>query len=206
MGSFDGAEICELVGLFLISQLQYLNINVGLYRDDGLAVTNQTHRNADKIKKEICKIFKENGLSITDDANKKVVDFLDVTLNLNTGLYQPYHKPNSKINYIHRDSNHPPPIIKNLSKGIAFRLSNNSANVNIFNKAAKPYHAALRTNGHKQQIQYTKSDEPEEKAAKANHNHTTGEINTPPNEKRDEKKTRRKYERETSSGSTPHSV
>ena len=81
MGSFDGAEICELVGLFLLSQLQYLNINVGLYRDDGLAVTNQTPRNADKIKKEICKIFKDNGLSIAADANKKVVDFLDVTLN-----------------------------------------------------------------------------------------------------------------------------
>ena len=51
MGSFDGAEICELVGLFLLSQLQYLNINVGLYRDDGLAITNQTPRKADKIKK-----------------------------------------------------------------------------------------------------------------------------------------------------------
>ena len=164
-----------------------LNINVGLYRDDGLTITNQTPQNADKIKKEICKIFKENGLSITADANKKVVDFLDVTVNLSTGLYQPYQKPNSKINFIHRDSNHPPPIIKNLSKGIAFRLSNNSANVNIFNKAAKPYHAALRTNGHKQLIQYTKNDKPEEKAAKANHNHTTGKINTSPNEKRDEK-------------------
>ena len=33
--------------------------------------------NADKIKKkEICKIFEENGQSITADANKKVVDFL----------------------------------------------------------------------------------------------------------------------------------
>ena len=51
MGSFDGAEICEIVGLFLLSQLQYLNINVGLYRDDGLAITNQTPRNTDKIKK-----------------------------------------------------------------------------------------------------------------------------------------------------------
>ena len=92
-----------------LAALQHLNINVGLYRDDGLAATNQTPRNADKIKKEICKIFKENGLSITADANKKVVDFLDVTLNLSTGLYQPYQKPNNKINYIHRDSNHPPP-------------------------------------------------------------------------------------------------
>ena len=34
MGSFDGAETCELVGSFLLSQLQQLNINSGLYRDD----------------------------------------------------------------------------------------------------------------------------------------------------------------------------
>ena len=37
MGSFDGAETCELVGLFLLSQLTHLDVNVGLYRDDGLA-------------------------------------------------------------------------------------------------------------------------------------------------------------------------
>ena len=30
MGSFDGEE----VGLFLLSQLTYLDANVGLYRDD----------------------------------------------------------------------------------------------------------------------------------------------------------------------------
>ena len=84
----------------------------------------------------------------------------------------------------------PPPIFKNLSKGIELRLSKNSANVNIFNKAAKPYNAALRTNGHKQQIQYTKNEKLQEKAAKASHNHTTGE-----NEKRDEKNKKRTRKR-----------
>ena len=40
MGSFDGAKICKLVlGLFLHSQLQHLDITIGLYRDDGLATT-----------------------------------------------------------------------------------------------------------------------------------------------------------------------
>ena len=34
MGSYDGAETCELVGSFLLSQLQNLNINIGLYRDN----------------------------------------------------------------------------------------------------------------------------------------------------------------------------
>ena len=44
MGSFDGAEVCELVGLYLLSQLQHLAMNVGLYRDDGLAITNKRPR------------------------------------------------------------------------------------------------------------------------------------------------------------------
>ena len=52
MGSYDGALICELVGLYRLSQLQNLNINVGLYRDDGLAVTNQTPREAEVTKKK----------------------------------------------------------------------------------------------------------------------------------------------------------
>ena len=43
MGSYDGAETCELAGSFLLSQLQELNINIGLYRDDGL-VKHHTER------------------------------------------------------------------------------------------------------------------------------------------------------------------
>ena len=42
-GSYDGAEVCELVGLYLLHKLQRLftnNSSVGLYRDDGLAVVN----------------------------------------------------------------------------------------------------------------------------------------------------------------------
>ena len=39
MGSCDGVETCELVGSFLLSQLQDLNIILGLDRNDGLAIT-----------------------------------------------------------------------------------------------------------------------------------------------------------------------
>ena len=49
MGSYDGAEACELVGSFLLSQLQDLNINVGLYREDGLAITNAAPRDKENI-------------------------------------------------------------------------------------------------------------------------------------------------------------
>ena len=42
LGSFNGAENCDLVGLFILSQLADLNLKSGLYRDDGLAVSNKT--------------------------------------------------------------------------------------------------------------------------------------------------------------------
>ena len=40
MGAYDGAEVCELVGLFLLNSLanKFDKNSVGLYRDDGLAV------------------------------------------------------------------------------------------------------------------------------------------------------------------------
>ena len=41
MGSFDGAEVCELVGVYVLHQLsEHINpSSIGLYRDDGLAVS-----------------------------------------------------------------------------------------------------------------------------------------------------------------------
>ena len=95
MGSYDGAETCELVGSSLPPQLQDLNINVGLYRDDRLAITNATPRDTENNKKEICRIFNNNGLRITIEANKQIINFLDVTFNLNRSTYQPFTKPNT---------------------------------------------------------------------------------------------------------------
>ena len=135
MGSFDGAETCELVGLFLLSQLQDLGVNIGLYRDDGLGVSGKTPRQTENIKKKICKVFSDNGLRITIDVNMKCVDFLDVTLDLNTGIYKPYMKPNNIPLYVNTQSNHPPNILKNIPEGINKRLSTISANENVFNSA-----------------------------------------------------------------------
>ena len=50
MGRFDGAELCELVGPYLLSQLQHLAMNVGPYRDDGLAITNKPPRAVENMK------------------------------------------------------------------------------------------------------------------------------------------------------------
>ena len=34
MGAWDGAECCELVGLYMLDKLKILGLNIGLYRDE----------------------------------------------------------------------------------------------------------------------------------------------------------------------------
>ena len=54
MGSYDGAEICELVGLFILSKLKdTFGNNIGLYRDDGLVLLHtKSGRLSDKARKD----------------------------------------------------------------------------------------------------------------------------------------------------------
>ncbi|GFR59677.1 inositol hexakisphosphate and diphosphoinositol-pentakisphosphate kinase 2 [Elysia marginata] len=159
MGSYDGAETCELVGLFLLSQLKEIDANVGLYRDDGLAACRLTPRQAENTKKRICQVFQNYGLKITIEANKKIVNFLDVTLDLRNDSYKPYKKPNDNVSYIHKCSNHPPVVIKNLPKSIMKRINTNSQNKEIFNHAAPIYTEALKRSGFNQNFKFNKDKE-----------------------------------------------
>ena len=134
MGSYDGAETCELVGCYLLSQLNEIpGVDIGLYRDDGLAVLQQPPRATERIKTEICKIVRKCDLKITIEANKKVVNLLDVTLDLNTEKFKPYSKPSNTPLYVHSKSNHPPNIIKNIPESVSRRLSEISSDEAVFN-------------------------------------------------------------------------
>ena len=44
MGAYDGAKLCELIGIFMLSLLsKHINKNhIGLYTDDGLATLRNT--------------------------------------------------------------------------------------------------------------------------------------------------------------------
>ena len=136
MGSYDGVETRELVGSFLLHQITHKHgENFGLYRDDGLGVLKATPREIEIIKKDLCLIFNNHGLKITIKANKKIVDFLDVTLNLSTQIYQPFTKPNNTPLYVHNKSNHPPKIIENIPAAIKKRLSEISSYEDSFQRA-----------------------------------------------------------------------
>ena len=63
MGAYDEAEVCKLVGTFLLYKLslKYNKNGIGLYHDDGLAIfKNISVPKSKKSKKNIQKLFKEN--------------------------------------------------------------------------------------------------------------------------------------------------
>ena len=157
MGAYDGAEVCELVGCFILSDLssKYNKKDIGLYRDDGLAIfKNISGPQSEKIKKEFQKAFTKYDLEIVIQCNLKTVNYLDVTLDLNNGTYRPYHKPDNETNYVHVKSNHPPNIIKQIPISIQNRLSNLSSNEEIFKQATPHYKEALQRFGHNHNFEY----------------------------------------------------
>ncbi|GFR64731.1 inositol hexakisphosphate and diphosphoinositol-pentakisphosphate kinase 2 [Elysia marginata] len=124
-------QACSLV----FSVPAEIDANVGLYRDDGLAACRLTPRQAENTKKKTYEVLKNYGLKIPIEAYKKIVNFLDVTLDLRNDSYKPYKKPNDNSSYAHKCSNHPPVLVKNLPRGIMKR-NTKSKNEEIFNHAA----------------------------------------------------------------------
>ena len=74
MGCFDGAEICELVGSFILNQLRSVldKNDIGLYWDDGLGIfCGISKPMIERKKKLIVQTFKQRGLAITIECNLK---------------------------------------------------------------------------------------------------------------------------------------
>ena len=138
MGSFDGAELRELAGLYILHIFgkKYGKHRIGLNRDEGLycfAYTNGPQ--ADRIRKDVIKIFKEsfNPILICE-ANLKAVNFLDVTLNLGTGKYLITNQ--IIVNYISTLFLTILQILfENLASNISERTNNFSAGETTFNKS-----------------------------------------------------------------------
>jgi len=155
MGSYDGAECCTLVGIFLLYIINKKFGNTfGLYRDDGLGVT----KNIDRIKKSICKIFQKHNLKITIEVNKKVVNYLDINFDISKRIHKPHVKPNSEILYVSAKTNHPPHIIRNIPQAINNRLSNLSSNKEVFSQTTKIHQEALTKSGHTHSLTFQKEE------------------------------------------------
>ena len=74
-------------------------------------------------------------------------------------LYDAYRKPNNESFYIHKQSNHPPNILKELPKSINKRISDISCDENVFNNAKLTYKKALNNSGFTETFSYIKSSD-----------------------------------------------
>ena len=162
MGCYDGAEVCELVGIYILNKLSNKidKDSIGLYRDDGLGIFESlSGPQIKREKKNIIKVFKMRGLSVIVTTNITSVDFLDVTFNLKSESYPPFRKPNNEPKYIDISSNHLPQVLKQLPKSIEKRLSEISSSKEIFDNSKHLYKKALQESGFKEKLLPTKGCE-----------------------------------------------
>ena len=130
-GGYDSAEVCDLVGLFLLSELEKLGLkaSMGKFRDDGLALSYATPRQNEKVyKKKICEVYNKYNLEITVSTNKKVAQFLDAEFDIENKTYKPIIKPGDVLLYVNRNSDHPESILKNIPLAVNKRISALSSN------------------------------------------------------------------------------
>ena len=161
MGSYDGAQICEVVRLFFLNKLaiDFGKDNVGLYRDDGLLFLKGTGgRQTDQARKKLHEIFKEHelrDLRVTAEINHHVVNFPDATLNRSEENHQPYRKPNNDPLYVDARSNHPSNIIKQIPNSISKRLSSLSSNEKSFSNNLPVYEDAFKHSSYNAKLTYS---------------------------------------------------
>ena len=88
----------------------------------------------------------------------KAINFLDLTLSLETSKYCPYYKPNDTLTYINPQSNRPLSIIKSLPSAIGRRLTDIYMyhDEDVFNAAAHAYNDALKVSSYSETITYAK--------------------------------------------------
>ena len=129
--------------------------NVGLYRDDGLAIVkNASGPQMDKLRKKIVAMFKKYDLKITTETNLSSIDFSDIFFDLSKNTYSPFRKPGNEPLYINSKSNHLPSIIKQLPSMINKRLNDLSCNKEEFDKATPMYKKALISSGHDNKLKF----------------------------------------------------
>ena len=160
MGAFDGAELCMIIGAYILDSLnkEFPFLIGGLYRDDGLILTRgMSGHELDRFRKDLIVFFRHMDLGVIVDTNLSIVNFLDVTLDLEADKFRPYRKPNDNLFYINRLSNHPPCIIENLVPNISKRISSLSADEATFNSASSYYNEALSRSGFTDRIQLESS-------------------------------------------------
>ena len=133
--SYDSSQIADLVGLYILNILTRIigPEQLCLYHHDGLIyIPNNNGPISSSIQKKIMRAFKFLGFKIEVSSNNKIVNFLDVTLDLSNNSYKPFIKTDQHPSYINVNSNHPKTVIKQVPEAVNLRIRKLSANEKIF--------------------------------------------------------------------------
>ena len=84
----------------------------------------------------------------------KIVDFLDVTLNLNNGIFKPFSKNNSAPTYVNIDSNHPRSLLKQIPNAVKQRINRLSLCKRIHEESKSIYDEAFKNSGFQGRLEY----------------------------------------------------
>ena len=157
MGAYDSAQVADLVGIYILDTLGRI-VNweqVELYWDDGIIyIPDSNGPKTSSIQKKIIRAFKLLGLRIQIASNLKIVDFLDVTLNLDNGTFKPFSKNNSAPRYIDVSSNHPRLVLRQIANAVNVRINKLSSCKKIFEENKSRYDDALKDSGFQGRLEY----------------------------------------------------
>ena len=114
MKAYDSDQVADLIGFYILDTLgRIVNLGqVGLYRIDRIIFIPDINSPMTSKIQRIIRAFKLLGLRIEIASKLKIVEFLDVSLNLNNGTFKPFSKSNSNPTYINIASNNLKSILK----------------------------------------------------------------------------------------------
>ena len=127
MRGYDSLQIADLLGLYILPILNRIisSEQLGLYRLMVLIyILNSNGPKSSSIQKKIIRAFKHLGFKIEISSNNKIVNFLDVTLDLSNNTYKPFIKTDQSPSYININSNHSKAIIKQVPNVVNLRIRN----------------------------------------------------------------------------------
>lgn len=135
-GSFDGVEVFELMGIFILSKVNkiFLIGSNGIYWEEVVIVIQDNKRCHDSIRLKLSKLFKVLDFDITVEMNRKAFQYLDSEFDLLAGAVSPYMKPSTILIYVNTKFKRPTNVIKHIPMGVECRLSRNSSAKEIFEK------------------------------------------------------------------------
>ena len=106
------------------------------------------------IQKKIIRACKLLGLRIQIASKLKIVDFFDVTLNLNNGFFKHFSKNDSAPKYINISSNPPKSVPRQIPNAVNLRINRLLSCKRIFQESRGIYDDALKNSRFQGRLEY----------------------------------------------------